>query len=215
MPDITSRGRCSECLTHVLAHLTILSTPILQKSKLRHGALQFQRQSTAPPLLFHQVAVGWFAPPAPALSPPSSPALSFPSPTTHSVRLGPCEVSAVTAFPSLITSQPRCWVDQRQLLPRPSPERVGQTRDRRGTWLGGASSIHHQLPNRKATGQRSLGVAGASCRGPPGSKGILKPALRVEAGSQAGRPLDLGSNCLPVGLQELRLHTGEAEAGES
>lgn len=153
--------------------------------------------------------------PPPALSPPSSPALSFPSPTTHSARLGPCEVSAVTAFPSLITSQPRCWVDQRQLLPRPSPERVGQTRDRRGTWLGGAFSIHHQLPNRKATGQRSLGIAGASCRGPPGSKGILKQALRVEAGSQAGRPLDLGSICPPVGLQELRLHTGEAEAGES
>lgn len=118
MPDITSRGRFSECLTHVLSHLTILSTPILQKSKLRHGASQLQRQSTAPPLLFQRVAVGWFVPPAPpppALSPPSSPALSFPSPTTHSARLGPCEVSAVTAFPSLITSQPRCWVDQRQL----------------------------------------------------------------------------------------------------
>lgn len=122
----------------------------------------------------------------PALSPPSSPALSFPSPTTHSARLGPCEVSAVTAFPSLITSQPRCWVDQRQLLPRPSPERVGQTRDRRGTWLGGAFSIHHQLPNRKATGQRSLGIAGASCRGPPGSKGILKQALRMEAVPRQG-----------------------------
>lgn len=65
MPDITSRGRCSECLTHVLSHLTILSTPILQKSKLRHGASQLQRQSTAPPLLFQRVAVGWFAPPAP------------------------------------------------------------------------------------------------------------------------------------------------------
>lgn len=163
--------------------------PILQKSKPRHGASQLQRQSTAPtPLLFQQVAVVWFAPPAPPLSPPSTPALSFPSPTTHSARLGPCQVSAVTAFPSLITSQPRCWVDQRQLLPRPSPERVGQTRDRLGTWLGRAFSIHHQLPNRKATGQRSLGIAGASCRGLPGSKGILKQELREEADSQAGRP---------------------------
>lgn len=88
MPDITSRGRCSECLTHVLSHLTILSTPILQKSKLRHGASQLQRQSTAPQLLFQRVAVGWFAPPAPPLLCPHLLALPYPSPPPPRIQPG-------------------------------------------------------------------------------------------------------------------------------
>lgn len=60
--------------------------------------------------------------PAPIPVPPYSQAYPFPPPHVYLARLGPSQVSAVTAFPSLITHQPRCWADQRQLLPSPSPK---------------------------------------------------------------------------------------------
>lgn len=122
---------------------------------------------------FHQVAVGWFTPPRPPLPPhlPPLPSPSPPPPHIHSARLGPCQVSAVTASPSLITSQPRCWADQRQLLPRHPPPQSGWDRhvtDVEPGWagLGGAFSIHHWVPRRrKAAGRRSLGMVDAGCRG--------------------------------------------------
>lgn len=101
--------------------------------------------------------------PAPIPFPPYSQAYPFPPPQVYLARLGPSQVSAVTAFPSLITRQPRCWADQRQLLPSPSPKhRIMDARRREVGGREDGGTAMWQWRHARPLWSDRLGQGGAS-----------------------------------------------------
>lgn len=125
--------------------------PNLQKILLRHSQGHRSRGALpCPP--FHQLpGVCWIAPATTTpfhLIPTPCPVLPFPHPRSAAAWVL-ASSSAVTAFLSLITSQPRCWADQRQLLPGPSPEH--RARDARRS-RAGRMLAEHVMGGRAAEG---------------------------------------------------------------